>query len=184
MSGCWLWVGPIGGNSGSFPIFMVKNRIVSARRHCYTTLVAHIDDNDLLAAHCGLGCCVNPQHARLSDRRGLARVRAQRWRDGNPERVRAQNKHHKAIRDSGRRSAQRAVLGEPIRCEICGGPFRGAHINGPQFDHNHDTNKGRGWLCSGCNTSIGCLGDNPAILRAAVEYLVKRGSAPRRPVIR
>jgi hypothetical protein len=38
-------------------------------------------------------------------------------------------------------------------------------------DHNHSTGKIRGLLCSACNTGLGLLQDNPAVLQAAIEYL-------------
>ncbi|MGK2947781.1 MAG: endonuclease domain-containing protein [Acidimicrobiales bacterium] len=57
---------------------------------------------------------------------------------------------------------------EDQRCEICagdGGP-RGLYL-----DHDHATGLFRGWLCGPCNTAIGCLRDDPGLLRAAQRYL-------------
>jgi len=39
------------------------------------------------------------------------------------------------------------------------------------IDHDHETGKVRGLLCSGCNTGIGLLEDNAEFLEQAVEYL-------------
>jgi uncharacterized protein with PIN domain len=39
------------------------------------------------------------------------------------------------------------------------------------LDHNHDTNKFRGWLCHNCNMGIGAFRDNTEILQKAIEYL-------------
>ncbi len=58
------------------------------------------------------------------------------------------------------------------RCAICRtmdwGPL------GPCMDHNHKTHVVRGILCSNCNAGIGCFGDNPETIRAAIKYLEKK----------
>ena len=41
------------------------------------------------------------------------------------------------------------------------------------FDHDHETNKFRGWLCYQCNTAIGNLGDTVEGLKRALLYLEK-----------
>ena len=41
------------------------------------------------------------------------------------------------------------------------------------FDHNHTTNKFRGWLCGRCNTGLGLFGDKLEILELAIKYLKK-----------
>lgn len=45
--------------------------------------------------------------------------------------------------------------------------------NGLVFDHCHDTNTFRGYLCNSCNRSIGVLGDTVESLLAAINYLNK-----------
>jgi len=60
------------------------------------------------------------------------------------------------------------------RCEVCGKTDR---LN---WDHNHETGDYRGTLCSGCNTALGLMGEDPERLRAAAMYLEERGfSKPR-----
>lgn len=44
------------------------------------------------------------------------------------------------------------------------------------FDHDHDTNEFRGWLCYQCNTAIGNLGDTIEGLKRAIRYLEKNNS--------
>jgi len=58
------------------------------------------------------------------------------------------------------------------RCAICGageldkmGPWC--------LDHDHITGKVRGVLCRRCNMTLGSLGDNPAILRNMIAYLIR-----------
>lgn len=54
----------------------------------------------------------------------------------------------------------------PEVCDLCG--KRKKHIH---RDHGHVTGEFRGWLCIGCNTSLGGLGDNVKGLLRAVAYL-------------
>lgn len=52
-------------------------------------------------------------------------------------------------------------------CHLCGSVTAGSlHV-----DHDHSTGVIRGFLCRPCNTGIGMLKDNPALLRLAAEYL-------------
>ncbi|ADF42419.1 endonuclease VII [Synechococcus phage S-CBS2] len=53
-------------------------------------------------------------------------------------------------------------------CSICSSRPGSRRLS---VDHCHSTGKVRGLLCSNCNTAIGLLGDNRAILQAAITYL-------------
>ncbi|WP_353231257.1 MULTISPECIES: endonuclease VII domain-containing protein [Novosphingobium] len=66
---------------------------------------------------------------------------------------------------------QRALLRkqQDARCAICADPLQGGRRE--HLDHCHATGRVRGLLCSECNTGIGKLKEDPAILRRAVEYL-------------
>jgi len=44
-------------------------------------------------------------------------------------------------------------------------------------DHDHNTNKFRGWVCFECNTGIGYLGDNIEGISNAYFYLLKHKSS-------
>ena len=43
--------------------------------------------------------------------------------------------------------------------------------NSIQLDHCHETNTFRGWLCNSCNTGLGKLKDNIAMLEKGIKYL-------------
>ncbi len=56
------------------------------------------------------------------------------------------------------------------RCAICrrDSPVGRGHW---YTDHCHTTGRVRGILCARCNLSLGHMGDDPAIIRAAADYL-------------
>ena len=56
-------------------------------------------------------------------------------------------------------------------CAICGTTAPGGRDSTWHLDHNHHTKAVRGVLCHKCNVGLGCLGDNPDKLRAAIQYL-------------
>ncbi len=55
-----------------------------------------------------------------------------------------------------------------VDCEICG-------ETADAVDHNHQTGFVRGYLCKPCNSAIGLLKDNPAVIRSAANYLERKG---------
>ena len=56
-------------------------------------------------------------------------------------------------------------------CAICGEKQEnGKNLS---IDHNHETGKVRGLLCTRCNTGIGLLKEKEDILLKAIEYLKK-----------
>lgn len=57
------------------------------------------------------------------------------------------------------------------KCAICATPFEEAR---PGVDHDHATGAVRGILCDRCNMGIGQFRDDPALARAAAEYLERR----------
>lgn len=58
------------------------------------------------------------------------------------------------------------VAAQGGRCAVCL-----VDCDKPHVDHDHVTGEVRGLLCSPCNTAIGLLQDNAAVMRRAVEYV-------------
>jgi hypothetical protein len=56
---------------------------------------------------------------------------------------------------------------KPEQCELCG---RGGKIC---FDHNHKTDKFRGWICGKCNSALGMVDENIQTLELMIEYIKK-----------
>jgi hypothetical protein len=68
-------------------------------------------------------------------------------------------------------------------CAVCGKDEPNAHgRTGKQFrlavDHCHQTGAVRGLLCQKCNRAIGLLGDDPALMRKAISYLLRHRAKP------
>ena len=69
-------------------------------------------------------------------------------------------------------------------CAICGSKC--GNYSRLSVDHDHETGAIRGLLCNTCNRGVGLMKDNPAVLRAAAEYLEKAAerAAPQLKVLR
>ena len=90
----------------------------------------------------------------LKNKNALGKVSAENngnWKGGTSNRI--------ALREklAGRKRSQ--------RCEVCYQPCLSC------FDHDHETNAFRGWLCRRCNLVLGMVKDNPILLRNLAMYL-------------
>lgn len=54
---------------------------------------------------------------------------------------------------------------KPDSCEVCGGTYK------ISFDHCHQRNIFRGWICHACNVILGMAEDDPERLRKLISYL-------------
>jgi hypothetical protein len=111
----------------------------------------------------------------LASREG-ARRRRLRWEASHPE----------EFRRAARRGSIKSVYGLTLEehdailasqdgvCAICRGPALGRKGRWFDVDHDHVTGKIRGLLCMDCNRGIGALKDDPALCRAAADYLEAR----------
>lgn len=60
-------------------------------------------------------------------------------------------------------------------CMICGDI---ENTNKLHIDHDHNTGKIRGKLCSNCNNGLGRFKDNPELLQKAIDYLTNLKCIP------
>ena len=68
---------------------------------------------------------------------------------------------------SGGYRKQFADRAKPEQCEICGA------FGIICFDHDHITEKFRGWICKRCNSVLGFVKDNGELLEMLKDYLDK-----------
>ena len=59
-------------------------------------------------------------------------------------------------------------------CHVCEIPEAECNTK-LHLDHDHDTGEFRGWLCRGCNTSLGMLRESSVIIKKLAEYIDKEG---------
>jgi len=101
--------------------------------------------------------------------------RNKEWRTKNKERRARVNRNNRLLRAYGITAAQadhmRVIQGN--ECAICKDMMIGT--KNCHIDHDHKTNKVRDLLCNRCNLMIGMAGDNPMVLRYAINYLSKWG---------
>lgn len=120
--------------------------------------------------------------------RSCRNTSARKWREKNREKSRksvrewhAKNSHKlQRLRRLSRLKTAYGLSGEAYEALLTGQAF-GCAICGSQqgcskgrklfVDHNHETKKIRGLLCSKCNFLIGIAGDKPEILSKAISYI-------------
>ena len=89
---------------------------------------------------------------------------SEKWRKEHPERIK-----YLRNRSETRKKEKLAGRKKPTNCEVCGSEKI------IEFDHNHKTNKFRGWLCHKCNMVIGIVNDDTKILQLLVKYIEAEG---------
>ena len=111
-------------------------------------------------------------HAALSPEEREARAQARRGRATvrTPEQREARRDHWLQRKYGLDIAGFDALLAtQDGHCAICGTDEPNG--NGWHVDHDHETGAVRGILCGGCNTGIGHLRDDPAVLRDAAAYI-------------
>ena len=124
------------------------------------------------------------------------RAEMRRWRDRNPQRQRLHSAASNLKRQFGLTLAQyhALLLAQNNACAICKTTDPGKTTRPKKLksgvstlplelptqdakrlffcvDHDHETKRVRKLLCHHCNSGLGHFRDNPALLRAAADYL-------------
>lgn len=91
-------------------------------------------------------------------------------RKDNPIYTKAKRKHKVKKYGLSEQDYKSLIEKHNNQCAICGlkqsDTWRLLSI-----DHNHETNKVRGLLCSNCNLGLGYFKDNIELLKGAIEYV-------------
>ena len=95
------------------------------------------------------------------------------WRRKNPESYNlSQLRHRLKLKGISLEEYQAAVEHQKGMCGICGSTeVRRKNSRQWYVDHCHVTGKFRGLLCNNCNSALGLLRDDIAVLERAIAYL-------------
>ena len=70
---------------------------------------------------------------------------------------------------------EKAGRPRPDRCDCCCQPHTARRAM--HWDHDHSTDRFRGWLCHSCNHALGVVKDNVEQLQQLIDYM-NRGGGP------
>lgn len=91
------------------------------------------------------------------------KIRQAKRRKNDPEAQKIRNEHFKIRREA----KMWEIAGRPRadKCELCG------VLEMTVFDHCHEHNHFRGWICDRCNRVLGSVKDDVKLLQAMINYL-------------
>jgi len=130
------------------------------------------------------GCrCQLCKDAHATDARGRENKSGydRRWRANNPDKVAeylktARRKRYIVRYNFTLEQRDDLLAKQDNKCALCRTAEPGKR--GWMVDHDHETGKVRGILCSPCNTGLGLFGDDPALMREAADYVEKHKQTP------
>jgi len=99
----------------------------------------------------------------LDAERAKRRVWRRSWREAHPDEERAASRQRRYGLSASAVAAMIRAQGNV--CRICG------RTNPDCVDHDHETGRVRGILCSRCNAGLGHFKEDAERMRAAAEYL-------------
>lgn len=96
------------------------------------------------------------------------------WYRNNRERVKKNHREWslRALYGITESEFQRLLKLQDGKCALCPVEYSDKGKRNLVVDHDHETGRVRGLLCTRCNTSIGQLGDNSEGLRRALAYVL------------
>ena len=114
--------------------------------------------------------------ARREERRTEINAYQRAYDKAHPEKTRADNRTQRLRRYGLSHADYDAMISaQDGACAICKKPEthrgRNGEVQRLAVDHSHATGSVRALLCHSCNTGIGSFLDDPAVLRAAADYL-------------
>lgn len=98
-------------------------------------------------------------------------ARAYRARTGSRTTERRRSVHRKNKYGLTLEAHAVMLAAQEHQCGICGRPVDELS----PVDHDHETGRVRGILCTRCNLGLGALGDNVEGLQRAMDYLSRAG---------
>jgi hypothetical protein len=92
------------------------------------------------------------------------------WAKAHPERAKRTQRRHllKKYYGLSERDYDAMVASQGGLCGLCRRP---PGKRGLAVDHDHSTGRVRALLCDSCNVALGLMRDDPALLRAAANYI-------------
>jgi hypothetical protein len=142
--------------------------------HCRRTLPGdafHVDRSAKSGLKSWCKDCTREWRQEPGRKRRMAAANAA-WRAANPERLRSYRREAGLRKGYGIGMADfdTQLAAQGGSCAICASTAcpTGKALS---VDHDHETGELRGILCGNCNMAIGCLQDDPRLLRSAIAYL-------------
>lgn len=95
-----------------------------------------------------------------------------RGREWRADKGQESNWSRRGVEEFTAQDYQNLLKEQDGKCAICKRPDSlGRQL---ALDHDHKTGKKRGLLCGKCNSVLGYMEDDPALLIAAAQYLLER----------
>lgn len=127
---------------------------------------------------CSQRCRKNARNQRWQkNHRDVTRRANAKWKRTHPDYrtdpVKCKNRHLLKAYGITTEQKELRILAQSGRCANLMCQTTNPGKKGWHTDHNHETGQLRGELCSACNTALGMVKENPAILQGLIDYLKK-----------